>query len=127
MSSVSPEDGDSVVLGKTVSDLQSNVIVNDDYIQGTLKYVSGWTDFSGNPEYQSGNYLALKFEASEGATTTVELLGGVDGRGAITLDSDMQAILRITNLNQKVKVVTTLDGESVTKTYGLRMLELKKS
>lgn len=125
MSSVEPEDADSVLLGKTVSDLQEDVVVNDDYIQGTLKKVTGWTDFSPNPEYQSGNYLALKFTATEGSTTTVELLGGLDGRGPVTLDSDMQAILRITSLNQKIKVVTTLNGESVTKTYGLRMLELE--
>ena len=62
-------------LGKSVSELQSNINVNDDYITGTLHYVTGFTQFSERASEQQGNYIALKFTAEQGATTTVELTG----------------------------------------------------
>ena len=121
--SAEPEDPSTVVLGKAVNLLQDNVIVNDNFIQGHLNYVTGYTGFSGNPEYQSGNYLVLKFAATDGATTTVELTNAQDPKGPITLDSDMNAVFRITNKNtQKVKVVTTLAGDTITKVYSLSSL-----
>ncbi len=121
--SAEPENPSTVVLGKAVSLLQDNVIVNDNFIQGHLNYVTGYTGFSGNPEYQSGNYLVLKFAATDGATTTVELTNAQDPKGPVTLDSDMNCVLRITNKNtQKVKVVTTLAGDTITKVYSLSAL-----
>lgn len=87
-----------------------------------MKYVTGYTGFSGDPELQKGNFLALKMTAAEGATTTVEVLGGESG--PVTLDSDMNVVVRIANKNtQKLKVVSTLDGESITKIYGLSSLK----
>lgn len=117
-----PEDPTAVLFGKNVSDLQSGIIVNEDSIAGTLKYVTGYTGFSGDPELQKGNFLALKFSASDAATTTVELLGGHSG--SVTLDSDMNVVLRIENRNQKVKVVSAVDGMEIAKVYSLRLLKL---
>ena len=112
-------------LGKHVYDLQSNVNVNDDYITGTLFYVDDFTGFSGLPKEQHGNYIALKFGAEAGATTTVELVGG--SRGPVTLDSDMVCIFRITDQDrQTIRVITSKDGSSVTKVYGLQRLVLEK-
>jgi hypothetical protein len=105
--------------------LQSGIVVNDTFIQGTLNHVTGYTGFSGTEALQSGNYLALKFAHSEGATTTVEILGGTTG--AVTLDSDMNWVGRISNNTQRVKVVTTLGTESVTKIYSLRSLVLESA
>lgn len=121
-----PEDPSETLLGKAVSDLQEDVLVDDRAIEGVLKYVTGYTGFSGDPEEQSGNYLALKFTPAAGAVTTVELIGGKLGQ-PVTLDSDNNIVLRISNNNQKIKVVSTVDGESVTKVYSLRLLELEKA
>lgn len=118
---VEGEDGANEWLGKTVSDLQSNINVNSDYITGTLHYVTGFTQFSDRASEQQGNYIALHFEAETGATTTVELVGGKSG--PVTLDSDMIWIGRITDTDkQTIKVSTTKNGSTVTKIYGLQRL-----
>ena len=100
--------------------------MNDNFIQGHLNYITGWSAYSpGDVEKQNGNYLVLKFTATDGATTTVELVGGIDG--PVTLDSDMNAVIRITDKNnQKLKVVTTLAGDTITKVYSLSALTVDR-
>lgn len=123
--SVKPEDGEAVLFGKTVNELQSDVVVSDDEVTGTMKYVDGYVDFSSNVSEQSGNYLALKIEAEPAeAETVVELVGGT--KGPVTLDDDMNIVLLIKNKDtQSIKVTTTHNEESVTKTYGLSGLTLE--
>lgn len=123
--SVKPEDREAVLFGKTVNELQSDVVVSDDEVTGTLKYVDGYVDFSSNVSEQSGNYLALKIEAEPAeAETVVELVGGT--KGPVTLDDDMNIVLLIKNKDtQSIKVTTTHNEESVTKTYGLSGLTLE--
>ena len=123
--SVKPEDGEAVLFGKTVNELQSDVVVSDDEVTGTLKYVDGYVDFSSNVSEQSGNYLALKIEAEPAeAETVVELVGGT--KEPVTLDDDMNIVLLIKNKDtQSIKVTTTHNRESVTKTYGLSGLTLE--
>lgn len=123
--SVKPEDGEAVLFGKTVNELQSDVVVSDDEVTGTLKYVDGYVDFSSNVSEQSGNYLALKIEAEPAeAETVVELVGGT--KGPVTLDDDMNIVLLIKNKDTQSIKVTVDDGEdSATKTYGLTGLTLE--
>lgn len=121
---VEPEDGSTTLLGKNVSDLQAGVVVNDNFITGTLKYVTEYTGFSGDPAEQSGNYLALKFADTPNAVTKVELTGGP--RGPVTLDSDKQAVIRITDkASQKLKVTSTLNGQTLTRVYSLTSLKVQ--
>ena len=123
--SVKPEDGEAVLFGKAVNELQSEVVVADDEVTGTLKYVNGYVDFSSNTSEQSGNYLALKIEAEPAeAETVVELVGGT--KGPVALDDDMNIVLLIKNKDtQSIKVTTTHSEESITKTYGLSGLTLE--
>ena len=124
---VSPEDPTTVILGKNVEDIQSDVKVHSNYISGDLHYVTGYTGYSGDPDLQSGNFLALKFEHSEDATTTIFLTNGIT-KNPVTLDSDMNAVIRVTNKNnQKLIVTTTKDGSSVVDTYSLSALHLQKA
>lgn len=105
--------------------MQTSVEVGDDEITGTLKYVSDYTGFSGDPDLQKGNFLALKCDSDEGATITVELVGGHSG--AVTLDDDKNIVIRIENkATQSVKVVASKDGDSITKTFGLTGLTLEE-
>lgn len=123
--SVKPEDGEAVLFGKAVNELQSDMVVADDEVTGTLKYVNGYVDFSSNTSEQSGNYLALKIEAEPAeAETVVELVGGT--KGPVALDDDMNILLLIKNKDtQSIKVTTTHNGESITKIYGLSGLTLE--
>ena len=120
--SVSPESSEANLFGKTVSELQTGIVVGDSEITGTLNYVTGYTGFDSNPEKQSGNYLALKIDATSGSTTTVEVVGG--DKGPVTLDSDMNIVLFIKSTTQSVKVVTSMGDESIEKTYALTRLTL---
>ena len=123
--SVKPEDGEAVLFGKAVNELQSDMVVADDEVTGTLKHVTGYTGFSSNTSEQSGNYLALKIEAEPAeAETVVELVGGT--KGPVALDDDMNIVLLIKNKDtQSIKVTATHNGESITKIYGLSGLTLE--
>ena len=89
-----------------MSSLQSGIVIADRRISGTLNYVTGYTGFSGDEMLQSGHYLALRVDTNdEDDEITVELLGGITGH-PVTLDSDRNIVLRITNpATQKVRIV----------------------
>ena len=92
---------DSVdLLGKKASDLQEGVFIIDGKVFGTLKYVTGYTGFSGRADEQEGYYLALHYEC-EGADSIK-----VNG---VTLDSDGLHILIIKKKGGKVKVEISKD------------------
>lgn len=108
------------MFGKTVSDLQTGVTVSDDAITGQLHYVTDYVGFSNVVADQSGNYLAMKVSTNLGkdAVTTVELVGGT--KGPVTLDSDMNIVIRIKNpATQTIKVVANKGTETITKVYDL--------
>lgn len=119
------ESGDTTLFGKKVSDLQSNIVIGENAISGSLKHVTGYTEFSSKTSEQEGHYLALKFDVTPAdAVTTVELVGGT--KGPVTLDADKNIVLLIkSNTTQSIKVVSTKDGSSVTKTYTLTGLTLE--
>lgn len=116
------------LFGKSVSDLQSDMVVSNTGISGTLNYVTGYTGFSGDVSEQSGNYLVLHIDTKEPVDSiTVELLNGSLGH-AVTLDSDRLIVIRITDKStQKVKVVVNKDGMQQTKEYSLTGLTLLDS
>lgn len=121
-----PEDGETTLFGKKVNALQSDVNFVGDQINGTLKYVTGYTGFSGNPDYQEGNFLAFKVAPSlgEGATYTIEVVNGHSG--PVQLDSDMNAVIRIeSNSTQSLKIVGTLGEDSVERIYSFAGLTLE--
>ena len=113
--------------GKAVSELQSDVQINGTEITGTLNYVTGYTQFSGDVGKQSGNYLALDFSADPWPDLVeVELLNA-NTTGAIELSEDDHiGVFRITNKESQAIKVTTLSGDDDnTVTYGLSGLTLK--
>ena len=111
------------VLGKDAGDLQEDVAIEDGAITGTLKYVTGYTGFSGNVAEQSGNYLAIKVEA-DADSITVELVNGTLGH-PVTLDSDGMIVLRIANTStQSITVVATKGNVSETHNLSISGLTL---
>ena len=105
--------------------MQSGIAVSGNAISGTLKYVDGgWDAGTWSVEESTGNYLAIKVASEEDAVITVELVNGV--HGPVTLDADRNVVLRVTNsATQKVKVVSTVGGESATKIFDLSGLTLE--
>ena len=88
---------DSVdLLGKKASDLQKGVFIDDGKVYGTLKYVTDYTGFSGNPDEQQGYYLVLHYECDGADAIKVN---------GVTVDpSDGLHILIIKKKGAKVKV-----------------------
>lgn len=106
---------DSVdLLGKKASDLQEGVFIVDGKVFGTLKYVTGYTGFSGRADEQEGYYLALHFEC-EGADSIK-----VNG---VTLDSDGIHILIIKNKGGKFKVEVNKDENTFSEYIDISGLE----
>lgn len=108
------------LLGKAASDLQQDIVIGSGKITGKLKYVTGYTGFSGDPAEQSGNYLALLCESDEADAITVELVGGNVGH-PVTLDSDGLIVIRITDKSsQSIRIVASKDGSKIAeRTYAL--------
>lgn len=97
-------------------------------VSGNLKYMKGYTDFSGNPELQNGHFLALKF-ANDGSDQEAELyarLAGGKERTAKKLD-DGRFVVRVQDeMVQKIVVkAVSKDGTMTdTRTYSLSGLNL---
>ena len=99
-------------------------MVSNGAISGTLKYVSGYTGFSGDASEQSGHYLCIHAEAEENSTIKVELLGGLHGEQ--TLDEDGLLIARITDPeHQSLKYTATKGGDTEVRYYSLHDLVLE--
>lgn len=115
------------ILNKAVTAIQSNVVIKNNEITGTLKYVTGWTEFSSKTELQSGNFLALAFDADPTADKiTVELVNSTDTNGPVTLDSDKDIVVRVSDKDiQYIEVKAYKDGEVTSQIYKLDGLVLE--
>ena len=111
------------LLSKSVTDLQSSISIRNSAITGTSLYVDDYTS-AGFDMSISHNFLALHFEAQEGATIQVELIGGDSEGHPVTLDADGLIVLQIRNKSQKVKVTATKNTDVETKTFDLTGLTL---
>ena len=89
--------------------------------------MTGFTGFSGEAEKQSGNYLALTFEADEDATVTVTFNGAQTTPSPVVLEpGDRDCVFRITDKSsQSISVKIEKGSESIEKTYGLTGLTLE--
>ena len=107
------------LLGKVISDLQKDYGVSADNILGDLKYVEGYTGFSGDPEEQEGNYLAFKVDFTGTYTSlTVEASGKEQ-----TLDNDKTMVLRI--VKKAPIIVRAYNGTTCVASKEYRLDQLK--
>ena len=116
-------DDDTIdLLGKVASDLMTDVVIEDGKATGTLNYITDYTGFSGDPEEQEGNYIALQATVGDDITTTAELIGGI--HGPVTLDSDGILVARITDSVTAVKFTITKGTDSNVTVIDLSELKL---
>ena len=112
--------------GTPLTSIQNGITVTGDKITGTLKYLS--TGALAN-DWGAGNFLAVKFSNfSSGVTygnVQVGLVPSVSS-GMQTLDSDQDAVMKITDKNkQKLKVVQTLGNKKRTQYFDLSGLTVE--
>lgn len=129
---VEPVAGTETKYGKKVSDLQDDVVINTNRkIDGTLHYVTGYTEFNSSEiAEQEGNYLALDFADNwlgdaDPMMFTVELKGGTKGPVTLT-DGDAFCVFRVTNPNtQSIEAVSADSTGTTTVRYSLKGLTLE--
>ena len=93
----------------TVSDLQEDVTIGENgEVCGTLHYVEGYTGFSGDPEEQEGNYLAIHFEDATATSISVRPLGSTNDPKA--LDEDGILVMRVRPNVEGIEVYSVING-----------------
>ena len=120
------ESGGSTVLGKQVSDLQSDVTIGTNAITGTLIKNDGWES---GPLEGEGYFMALKFTASDwNAYDSVRVgLNPSEGTGLVEVktDPDKNGVFKITDKEEQNFVIETRSGATVIrKEYDLSGLTL---
>ena len=93
--------------------------------------MTDYTEFSGNPELQEGNYLALNFvnnDFSQFTSVKVGLVPSSIGMDLVEIinDPDKNGVFRVTSTTQKFKIQSTsVDGVVNTQEFDLSGLVLE--
>ena len=128
---VEPEAGTTVSpwdATKKVSDMQENIVVGEDKITGTLKFIKGGIAPSGILA-GDGYFMALKFSDVDASATSKKVgLVPSAGSGLVELDSDMNAFMKISDINSQIFEVVITDGTRTgVQKFDLSGLELKRA
>ena len=105
------ESGEATIFGKQVSELQSDVAVSDsNVVSGTLNYVTDYIEFSSDPAFQHGNYIAFHWSDPQEGVTSLKV-GIKNGTPMVECinDPDRNGVFRILSPNN-VFVVEQSDG-----------------
>lgn len=104
------------MFGTPVSDIQQNVVVANNAITGTLKYLSegALVDY-----WNANHFLALKFADQDDAD---EIKVGINA--PVALDSDMNGAWVIEDVTKPLQVIVTKGDQTETFTYDLSGLVL---
>ena len=125
------EDGDVTLFGTKVSDMQEDVVVGDDEIVGTLKYLD-----SGDlvTTWGAGNFMALNFVNNDFSKYSSVKVGMDPSQGSglveIIDDPDKNGVFKVTNKDTQVFKIVYTDaetGETNTQTFDLSGLEVLNS
>lgn len=129
--SMEAEDGDVTLFGTKVSDMQEDVVVGDDEIVGTLKYLD-----SGDlvTTWGAGNFMALTFINNDFSKYSSVKVGmdpsQSSGLVEIINDPDKNGVFKVTNKDTQVFKIVYTDaetGETNTQTFDLSGLEVLNS
>lgn len=113
-----------MIFGHTVSDLQTDVVVADGAITGSLAYVDTGALAQ---DWGAGYFIVLKFSGADSRATSLKVgLDPSQGSGLVELDEDMNGVFKITDKDEQVFVtkVSNSTRETVTR-YDLSGLTLE--
>ena len=99
------------LFGKNCEDLQEDIAVANGAITGTLKYVTGYTGFSGKAKEQKGNFIAIKVTNSSADEIYAGIAPSVSGKELVKLDPDGIIVIQVNDHeNQEIRVEVVKDG-----------------
>ena len=108
-----------------VSDMQSDVVVSDNAITGSLKWLGTGNEIS--DDWGAGNFLCLKFADTNSVADSIKvgLVPSASNMDLVELDEDMNGVFQITDkANQKFVVEVTVGSDKYRKEYDLSGLTL---
>lgn len=110
----------SPILGKEVTELQTEVSVDEDQksITGTSNYVTNYTEFSGNIDEQSGNYLYLGFNGIDADKIETKVEGGKNPE-FVDATADKYCVYLLSDGATGITVKATKGDQESTKTYNI--------
>ena len=114
------------LFGKTVGELQENVVISTNSIAGHFFYQGEDDPYTGfwpsNPEMQLGNFIAIHCNVPDMSVSQYSI--SVKITDPVTLDPDGIFVGRIADKNSQTITVVASDGvhEDVTKVYSLSSL-----
>lgn len=115
------------LLGKYDYELQEGVTLVGNEINGTLLYVDDYTGFSGNPEEQSGNYIAIHCSVPGVTGATINFVSR-SGKKYVVDPSDGLIVLRMRTAPKKFKFEISKDGmPTVEKEFDASGLKLENA
>lgn len=87
--------------------------------------MTGYTGWTSEVAKQSGNYLAVKLDATTGATISVSM----GNRGPVDLSDDKYLVVRLTSSDLSTPLVfsATKNGITETKSYDVSQLVLEEA
>ena len=105
--------------------MQGTITVDDNVISGILHYLPAIA--SSGPLAYDGHFLALQFTKNDNRATDIKigLSPSKDGMPLVSLDSDMDAVLYISNINQKLIVEEVSSIGTYRREYSLSGLTLE--
>lgn len=111
--------------------MQSDLEIADGEVTGELKFIEGGLSPSG-PLAGDGYFMALKFSNLSSGLTYANVKVGLDpsvGTGMVTLDSDLNAVFKVTDKdNQILKVIQTdSQGHKNIQNFRLNKLTLEST
>ena len=125
---VAAEDGETVIFGHTVSTLQTDVVVANGAITGTLHKVNSGAL---KRDWGAGYFLAVKFTSIDADATSVLVgLQPSEGSGLVELinDPDKNGVFKITDKDkQKLVVMQKCSGFNLIQKYDLSGLTMSTS
>lgn len=106
---ITADDAESERYGKSVSDLQEDVAIDEDNkVTGTLALVTDYTGYSGEVAKQTGHYLSLALESEDGATIEVSW----DEENWVDATEDGFVVARVDDHDGPLYVKATAEGMS---------------
>lgn len=111
---VEPDAPSTTRLGKQVSALQSGIYINEHSIQGELAYISNWTDFDADPAVNTGNFLAIKITATNGAKNYIKTIGGLSDDSWKDFGLDDWCVVKVKSNNQKILLKSVINEGQAT-------------
>ena len=110
---VSPLAGTETKYGKQISTIQDKIFINDHSIQGELAYITNWTDYSADTSKNTGNFIGIQLETTNGAKNYGKTIGGLTDGEWKDFGDDDYAVIRVVNNNMKICLKTVInEGQS---------------